>query len=36
LFLEPETVWMMLAVLGSLAVTFRGQLSDLARRFVKS
>jgi hypothetical protein len=33
---EPETVWMMLAVLGSLAVTFRGQLSDLARRFVKS
>jgi hypothetical protein len=33
---EPETVWMMLAVLGSLAVTFRGHLSDLARRFVKS
>ena len=33
---EPETVWMILAVLGSLAVTFRGQLSDLASRFVKS
>lgn len=33
---EPETVWLMVMVLASLAVTFRGRISDLMASFRRS